>query len=69
MGKYTLFIGVNDLTYNTYPILRSDNIGSYALTPSNYTSTLDSRYVKKAGDTMTGLLSVEVTNGHALSVY
>ena len=56
MGKYTLFIGVNDLTYNTYPILRSDNIGSYALTPSNYTSTLDSRYVKKAGDTMTGVL-------------
>ena len=56
MGKYTLFIGVNDLTYNTYPILRSDNIGSYALTPSNYTSTLDSRYVKKSGDTMTGVL-------------
>ena len=56
VGKYTLFIGVNDLTYNTYPILRSDNIGSYALTPSNYTSTLDSRYVKKAGDTMTGVL-------------
>ena len=68
VGKYTLFIGVNDLTYNTYPILRSDNIGSYALTPSNYTSTLDSRYVKKAGDTMTGVLSVEVTNGHALSI-
>ena len=56
VGKYTLFIGINDLTYNTYPILRSDNIGSYALTPSNYTSTLDSRYVKKAGDTMTGVL-------------
>ena len=55
-GKYTLYIGINDLTYNTYPILRSDNIGSYALTPSNYTSTLDSRYVKKAGDTMTGVL-------------
>lgn len=68
VGKYTLFIGINDLTYNTYPILRSDNIGSYALTPSNYTSTLDSRYVKKAGDTMTGVLSVEVTNGHALSI-
>lgn len=58
VGKYTLYVGVNDLTYNTYPILRSDNIGSYALTPSNYTSTLDSRYIRKAGDTVTGLLDI-----------
>ena len=41
-----------------YRILHSGNIGSYALTPSNYTSTLDSRYVKKSGDTMTGALTL-----------
>ena len=41
-----------------YRILHSGNIGSYALTPSNYASTLDSRYVKKAGDTMTGPLTI-----------
>ena len=40
-------------------LLHSGNIGSYALTPSNYTSTLDSRYVKKAGDTMTGILELD----------
>ena len=57
-GKYSLRIGWNELTYNSYPILRSDNIGSYALTPSNYTSTLDSRYVKKTGDTITGDLKL-----------
>lgn len=39
-------------------LLHSGNIGSYALTPSNYASTLDSRYVKKAGDTMTGPLTI-----------
>ena len=39
-----------------YRILHSGNIGSYALTPSNYTSTLDSRYVNVSGDTMTGNL-------------
>lgn len=32
------------------------------LTSANYTSTLDSRYVKKSGDTMTGALSI-VMNG------
>ena len=46
VGKYSLRIGWNELTYNSYPILRSDNIGSYALTKSNYTSTLDSRYMR-----------------------
>ena len=45
-----------------FRILHSDNIGSYALTLSNYTSTLDSRYVKKAGDTMTGQLLISVTD-------
>ena len=39
-----------------YELLHTGNIGSYALTPSNYTSTLDGRYVKKSGDTMTGSL-------------
>lgn len=39
-------------------ILDSSNVGSYALTPSNYTSTLDSRYVNVSGDTMTGDLTV-----------
>ena len=69
VGKYTLFIGVNDLTYNTYPILRSDNIGSYALTPSNYASTLDGRYVKKAGDTMTGPLTLpSIAGSYSLKI-
>lgn len=40
-----------------YELLHTGNIGSYALTPSNYTSTLDGRYVKKSGDTMTGILT------------
>ena len=41
-----------------YRILHSGNIGSYALTPSNYTSYLDSRYVNVSGDTMTGTLTI-----------
>ena len=69
VGKYTLFVGVNDLTYNTYPILRSDNIGSYALTPSNYTSYLDSRYVNVSGDTMTGPLALpSITGSYSLKI-
>ena len=56
VGKHNFVVGKNFLTYNTYPILHSGNIGSYALTPSNYASTLDSRYVKKAGDTMGQLI-------------
>ena len=31
VGKYSLFIGNNKLTYNTYPILHSNNYNSYAL--------------------------------------
>ena len=50
VGKYNLIIGQNELTYNTYPLLHSGNIGSFALTPSNYTSTLDSRYARTAYD-------------------
>ena len=47
-------------------ILHSSNIGSYALTPSNYTATLDSRYVKKAGDTMTGPLTITTSSDDIL---
>ena len=31
VGKYSLFVGNNKLTYNTYPILHSNNFDSYAL--------------------------------------
>ena len=31
IGKYSLFVGNNKLTYNTYPILHSNNYSSYAL--------------------------------------
>lgn len=31
VGKYSLFVGNNKLTYNTYPILHSNNYDSYAL--------------------------------------
>ncbi len=69
VGKHNFVVGKNFLTYNTYPILRSDNIGSYALTPSNYASHLDSRYVNVSGDTMTGTLTVDVTGtGNALDL-
>lgn len=44
-----------------YRILNSGNIGSYALTPSNYTSYLDSRYVNASGDTMTGRLVIDTS--------
>ena len=48
LGKYSLFVGNNKLTYNTYSILHT----------GNYSATLDTRYVKKAGDTMTGALTI-----------
>ena len=35
-----------------------DDISKYVLTPDNYTTTLDGRYVKKTGDTMTGGLTI-----------
>ena len=58
-----------DLGVTCYPILHSGNIGSYALTPSNYASTLDSRYVNASGDTMTGKLTVDGTStGNALDL-
>ena len=48
VGKYNLIIGNNKLTYNTYPILTSNN----------YTSYIGNSFVKKSGDTMTGTLTV-----------
>ena len=44
-----------------YRILHSGNIGSYALTPYNYTSYLDSRYVNASGDTMLGRLVIDTS--------
>lgn len=45
VGKYSLIVGNNKLTYNTYPILHT----------GNYTNTLDSRYVTlSAEQTITG---------------
>lgn len=38
------------------------------LTATNYASTLDTRYVKKAGDTMTGELNIQM-NSHKLRLY
>ena len=52
VGKYNLIIGNNKLTYNTYPILTSNN----------YTSYIGNSFVKKAGDTMTGKLTINTTN-------
>lgn len=42
-------------------ILTDRNIGSYALTPSNYSNTLNSVYVNVSGDTMTGALVLNST--------
>ena len=68
-GKYSLRVGWDELTYNSYPIMHSDNIGSYALTPSNYTSYLDSRYVNVSGDTMTGPLALpSITGSYSLKI-
>lgn len=40
------------------------------ITESNYTSTLDTRYVKKSGDTMTGTLTISNSNfGKQLIIY
>lgn len=49
LGKYSFIVGNNELKYNTYNILHT----------GNYTSTLDTRYVKKSGD-MSGVGSITV---------
>lgn len=38
------------------------------LTSNNYASTLDTRYVKKSGDTMTGVLTINNSNQYSLSI-
>ena len=43
--------GYNHTQWNSwYQLLHTGNIGSFALTPSNYTSTLDSRYARTTYD-------------------
>ena len=60
VGKYNLIIGNNKLTYNTYPILTSNN----------YTSYIGNSFVKKAGDTMTGKLTINTTDyDEQLTIY
>lgn len=48
VGKYNLIIGNNELKYNTHSLLHT----------GNYTSTLDDRYLKLTGGTVTGLLKI-----------
>lgn len=47
VGNYSLIVGNNKLSYNTYDIVHMGNL-----------SLIDSRYVLKTGDTMTGTLRV-----------
>lgn len=67
--KYRKTIDSNRVSGPWRTIVTELNVGSYALTPSNYTSTLDSRYVKKAGDTMTGALSFSLDNQLIKAIY
>ena len=48
VGKYNLIIGNNELKYNTHSLLHT----------GNYTATLDERYLKLTGGTVTGLLKI-----------
>lgn len=48
VGKYSLIIGNNELKYNTHSLLHT----------GNYTATLDERYLKLTGGTVTGLLKI-----------
>lgn len=48
VGKYNLIIGNNELKYNTHSLLHT----------GNYTATLDDRYLKLTGGTVTGLLKI-----------
>lgn len=64
--KYRKTVDANRVSGPWRTIVTDLNIGSYALTPSNYTSTLDGRYVNASGDTMTGALNIANTASHAL---
>ena len=58
VGNYSLFVGNNKLTYNTYPVLHSNNYNSYALPLS--------------GGTLTGTLRVDAitaADSNGLLVY
>lgn len=55
--KFRKTIDSNRVSGPWTTVVTNLNVGSYALTTSNYTGTLDTRYVKKAGDTMTGALT------------
>ena len=70
-STYGVFL-VSGYSGGFYRLLRNSSStwsGPYILLDAeNYHNIADSRYVKKAGDTMTGVLSVEVANGHALSI-
>lgn len=48
VGKYNLIVGNNELKYNTHSLLHT----------GNYTATLDDRYLKLTGGTVTGLLKI-----------
>ena len=48
VGKYSLIVGNNELKYNTHSLLHT----------GNYTATLDERYLKLTGGTVTGLLKI-----------
>ncbi|WP_290455143.1 pyocin knob domain-containing protein, partial [Muribaculum intestinale] len=62
VGKYSLIVGNNELKYNTHSLLHT----------GNYTATLDERYLKLTGDTMTGPLAVreiDAPDGNGLLAY
>lgn len=68
-SKYGVFL-VSGYSGSFYRLLRNDSstwAGPYALLDTgNYTSHLDSRYVKKSGDTMTGQLIITTSNDDIL---
>lgn len=62
--KFRKTVDSNRIDGQWRSILTNVNIGKFALTPSNYGNTLNSKYVKKNGDAMTGPLTV-VSNSTA----
>lgn len=66
--RYRKTIGANRVSGPWRTIVTELNIGNYALTPSNYTSTLDGRYINASGDTMTGALTIQTATLPILTV-
>lgn len=68
-SRYGVFL-VSGYYGSFYRLLRNDSstwAGPYALLDTgNYTSHLDSRYVKKSGDTMTGQLTITTSSDDIL---